>query len=193
MSEIGKKIDKVIKEGLSKIMKENGFKKSGRTFLKKVEDGWHIVNVQSSSGNLGVDGKFSVNLGIISNVISEKSGLKIPLKPKEYDSTVRERLGILVHGNDYWWDISDDTDILNLANEISENMSRYGFPWLQNYSSIKNISDKLKQQPSLQSISAALLAGNESEAKARYDKILLDRPAAKSMFKSWARNSGLSW
>ncbi|MCC4262860.1 DUF4304 domain-containing protein [Oceanimonas baumannii] len=193
MNEIGKRVDQVIKEGLSKVMKENGFKKSGRTFLKELEDGWHIVNIQASSGNLGTDGKFAVNLGVINNAISEKSGLKLPSKPKEYDSTVRERLGILVHDEDYWWEISDQTDISELANEISEAMSSHGFPWLQKYSSIADISDKLKQQPSLQSITAALLMGDELEAKARYDQILLDRPAAKSRFKSWANNLGLSW
>jgi hypothetical protein len=193
VSEIGKRIDQVIKEGLSKVMKENGFKKSGRTFLKETEDGWQIVNIQASSGNLGADGKFAINLGIINNAISEKSGLNIPSKPKEYDSTVRERLGTLVHGEDYWWEISDQTDISSLAKEITETMFGYGFPWLQKYSNIKDISEKLKLQPSLQSIAAALLTGSESEAKARYDQILTERPAAKSKYKSWAKSSGLSW
>nr|WP_086940652.1 DUF4304 domain-containing protein [Thaumasiovibrio occultus] len=193
MSEIGKRIDQVVKEGLSKVMKENGFKKSGRTFLKETQDGWKIVNIQASSGNLGADGKFAINLGIINNEIAEKSGLNIPSKPKEYDAIVRERLGKLVHGEDYWWEISDQTDISSLAKEITETMSGYGFPWLHKYSNIKDISEKLKQQPSLQSIAAALLAGNEPEAKARYDQILTERPAAKSRLKSWAKSSGLSW
>ena len=71
MSEIRKKVDQVIKLGITAYMKENGFKKTGRDWRKETPDGWHLMNIQASAYNKGQLGKIAVNLGIYNTEIED--------------------------------------------------------------------------------------------------------------------------
>lgn len=101
MSEIARSIDEVIRLGLADWMKAHSFKKNGRNWHKNQGGNWLIVNVQASQWNMGNEGKFTINPGVYATAIAALAGKK-PLegKPKEYESTVRERLGVLAYGED---------------------------------------------------------------------------------------------
>ena len=192
MSEIAQSIDKVIKLGLADLLKEYGFKKSGRNWHKAQGENWLIVNVQASRGNIGSEGQFTINLGVYATSVAALAGQK-PLggKPREYDSTLRERLGVIVDGKDHWWRIDGGTNLPSIADDVVEKMKLFGLPWLSAHSEVAQISETLKDSPSLLSVCAAWLAGSKDEAIQRLHSAIASRPAAKSHFRAWASRNGV--
>lgn len=192
MSEITKSIDAVIALGLAASLKAVGFRKAGRTWHKAIGEDYLIVNVQASSGNVGSDGKFTINLGVYNSEIAKLTGAATQEKPKEYQAIIRERIGPISYGHDHWWEIHKNTDLSVVSADVVEKMEKYGLPWLDNHQSISSISQALKQQPSLQSVAAALIAEGKEEALARLRFALVKRPAAKAGFTSWATKNDLA-
>lgn len=191
MSEIAQSIDEIIKLGLADFLKTQGYKKSGRNWHKPIQNNWLIVNVQASSGNIGSKGKFTINLGVYHAEIATLAGqASIDGKPKEYDSTVRERIGILAYGQDRWWVVDSTSNLEEIAAEVVEKMSSFGIPWLNSHIEASQISAALKDTPSLHAVCAALVAGNKSEAEQRLVAAIQARPAAKAHFLSWATKNG---
>src|SRR5215217_1628112 len=109
MSEIAKLIDDTIRGGLAPVLKQDGYRKSGRTFHAVRPESVLVVNVQASTGNVGSVGRFTINLGLYLPAVEtvlNGTGAMAAL-PKEYECTVRTRLkhnGI--GGTDQWWEIS---------------------------------------------------------------------------------------
>jgi hypothetical protein len=193
MSEIAQSVDEIIKLGLADLLKTNGYKKSGRNWHKPVQDNWLIVNVQASSGNTGSEGKFAINLGVYHAEIAALAGQStIDGKPKEYDSTVRERLGMLAYGRDHWWAINSVSNLKEIAAEVVEKMSSFGIPWLNSHTEASQISAALENTPSLHAVCAALASGNKSVAEQRLIAAIQSRPAAKAHFHSWATKNGFA-
>ncbi len=187
MSDIAQSIDEVIKLGLSDLLKKHGFKKSGRNWHKADGENWLIVNAQMSRSNLGGEGKFTINLGVYSASVAALAGQKaLEGKPKEYDSTIRERLGVLAYGKDHWWAIDPRSNLGSVSADVVEKMQSVGLPWLDTHRHISHLSDSLKDSPSLLSVCAAWLAGNKEEAIQRLQAAIESRPAAKEHFNAWA-------
>ena len=191
MSEISKSIDECIKLGIAKFLKAQGFKKSGRNWHKEIDNNWHIVNVQASSGNFASEGKFAINLGVYNAEIESYCGNCLSGKPKEYDSTIRIRLGATDSSSDYWWEIDARSDLQDIAIDVVQKLESEGMPWLEDHLDISNVSESLKMQPSVQSFSAALLSGDEKEAKRRIITAIEDRPRSEARFKRWASKTGI--
>lgn len=192
MSIISEKLDELIRLGLSDFMKAKGFKKTARSWHKKIGRDWFIVSIQSSSANLGSEGAFTINLGVYSAEVSLLAG-QVPVtgKPKAYEATVRERVGSLAYGSDYWWKMDSRSGLGCLAQDVVSKMQRYGIPWLESHRSISVIAGSLEKQPSLESFAAALLAGGEAQAIARMKKAIASRPRAKAGYIAWADRVGL--
>jgi len=64
MSEIAKRITAVVDEGLSSLLKKEGFRKRGINYYRTDGDAMQVVTVQSSQGNFGDSGRFRVNFGV---------------------------------------------------------------------------------------------------------------------------------
>jgi hypothetical protein len=192
MSEIARSIDEVLRLGLTDWMKAHSFKKSGRNWHKKLGDNWLIVNVQASEGNMGSEGKFAINLGVYATAIAALAGQK-PLegKPKEYESTVRKRLGVLAYGYDRWWSITPHSDLNAISADVVEKMQLFGLPWLNAHTENSQISAALKDTPSLLSICSAWVTGSREEATSRLKAAIAARPAAESHFSAWALKNGV--
>lgn len=193
MSAISKLIDEVLKLGLTPLMKEQGFRKTGRDYRRRVNDNWDILNVQSSQGNVGPNGKFTINLGVylpaISNLVSSYSPESAP---KEYECTIRVRIGSLMPQKaDFWWQIHPATDIGNLAKEVSLTTSKYVLDWFEAHHDPKQVAEALRSQPSIESAAAALAAGNRKEAFERIARMIATRPAATKRATEWAKEHGL--
>ena len=133
MSEIGNAIDAVIRGGLAPLMKREGFKKSGRNFLKVDSESVAVLNVQASTSNLGATGKFTINLGRYFPSVARAVGEpEFEGPPKEYDCTVRLRIGHLLPKNlDHWWTVGPETNIEQLALDIARVVEDVGLPWLR--------------------------------------------------------------
>jgi len=192
MSQIAQSIDEVIRLGLADWMKANGFKKAGRNWHRNQHDNWLVVSVQASRGNMGEEGMFAINLGVYSTAVAALAGLK-PLagKPKEYESTVRVRLGVLAYGNDHWWDITPSSDLNAISADVVEKMQLFGLPWLNAHTENWQISASLKDTPSLLSICSAWVTGNRDEAASRLKAAIAARPAARNHFAAWAVKHGI--
>ncbi|TQV74105.1 DUF4304 domain-containing protein [Aliikangiella marina] len=191
MSEISKLIDECIKLGIAKFLKSHGFNKSGRNWHKEVDNNWQIVNVQASSGNFASEGRFAINLGVYISEIESYCGNTLNGKPKEYDSTIGIRLGSTDSASDFWWEIDAKSDLQSISNDVVQKLESQGISWLNHHLDISNVSNSLNVQPSVQSFSAALLSGNEEEAKRRVIAAIEDRPRAEAHFKRWSTKAGL--
>lgn len=194
MSEIAKIIDQVIKEHIAPLMKERSFKKKARTFHKQSNDATLVVNIQASQWNQGVEGQFTVNLGAyFPDVETICESLPVKGIPKEYNNTVRKRIGQTMPSNcDKWWEIKPSTNLGNLGSDVALALSEYGLPWLQSMSTKESIKNELvAQRQYLRAAGLSLLNGCADEAKGFVQKQLKDKPLAASRTKSWAKRHGL--
>ena len=96
MKSASQKFTNVLEEGITPILKENGFKKKGQNYFKAIGEIGQIVNIQKDKWNSKDEIKFTINLGIfcekfwLSEFDFDKT-LKIPEFPKESESVIRER------------------------------------------------------------------------------------------------------
>jgi hypothetical protein len=192
LSDVAIQIDKIVGLGLAVLLKKNGFRKAGRTWHKSVNDDWQIINVQASASNSRDQGKFAVNLGVYSAQVAALAGQKKPEKvPKEFETTVRERLGSLAYEYDHWWTVEPTSDLNEIASDVEAKMQKFGLHWLDAHLEVAMIAAHLQETPSLHSFSAALLAWDKEEALRRYEAAIAARPAAKAHYVAWAVKSGL--
>src|SRR5690606_33030026 len=128
MSIVAKRIDEIVKLRLAPLLKASGFTKSGREFHRQRDGNWHVVNVQASMGNVGDTGKFTINLGVFHPAISLLAGKPLQTsKPKEYECTVRERIGGLMPGEtDYWWEVSPQIPAHHVAEDVASAVEQLG-------------------------------------------------------------------
>jgi len=193
MSEIGKSIDGIVKEELASLLKQNGFKKTARNFYRAYENRIDVINVQASQWNHGDEGKFTVNVGVYYPSIAEITGAP-PIKgmPKEYDCTIRERIGSLTDANkDTWWLIDSKTDRSATASDLASKVETLCLPWLDRMSNLEAVKDGVAKRWPLVAAGIALFQDRESEAKAFLEQSLKQQPMAKSRAKAWGKKRGL--
>ena len=193
MSDISRSIDEVIKLGVTPLLNAFEFNKSGRTFHRSFSEIWQVVNVQASQGNIGANGKFTINLGIYHPGIAALAGRSLGAeKPKEYECIVRKRIGdLLPNKTDYWWEITPSTKAEELAKEVGAAVEKLGLPWLEKCSDIRKIAYILSEKPSILSAAAALFLGDKQEARRRVLRMMAERPMTTDAARSWAEKYGL--
>jgi hypothetical protein len=142
-------LDKVEKDVFAKL-KPLGFKKNGRTFNRRLDNGIiEVINFQSGQYPVGqgyeipgfrenLYGKFVVNLGVcIESLYKFQSPTEDKKYYKEYDCQIRDRLGTLITGQDYWWTITDDNE--KITQEIIEGLETKGLEWFSGIDSKEKI------------------------------------------------------
>lgn len=141
-------VDKV-QEPVSVLLRSHGFRKSGRTYNRIVEDDIvHVINFQMGAYPIGrhiipglresLYGQFTVNLGVFLPCVA-----KITQHPKpkrayhDYDCEIRERLGALANsGKDVWWDTSQSPESLG---QLITELGAFGLPFLETYNSYSDV------------------------------------------------------
>ncbi len=188
--EIGKRIDETIRLGLAPLLKQQGFSKSGRTFHRLTGVVWQVVNVQASQGNSDASGKFTINVGVYVPEVAVLAGqAPIAGKPKEYECTVRERIGTLMPGGaDHWWVLLPSTDLAVVATSVTQAVTAYGLPWLDAHASVQQVTQALACQPSVMAAAAAL-AADRDEAIKRIKRMETERPLAGGTARAWAKKT----
>jgi hypothetical protein len=150
-------LDIVEKDVFAKL-KPLGFKKNGRTFNRRLDDGIiQVINFQSGQYPIGqgyeipglrenLYGKFVVNLGVcVESLYKFQSPTENKKYYKEYDCQIRARLGTLLTGQDYWWTITNDNK--KITQEIIEGLETKAFHWFSGLDTKEKIISNNGQLP----------------------------------------------
>ena len=193
MSEIAKRIDSIIRERLSPLLKKNGFKKKARNFYREYSDRVEVINVQASQWNEGNEGKFTINVGVYYPEISKiLEAPPVRGAPKEYDCTVRERIGLLTpEKKDQWWHVDDSANDLEISENVANQVEKICLPWLSEMSDLENVKNYALKNMAFVAAGIALFQGNREEASALIEKALKQKPLAKSKINSRGKKHGV--
>ncbi len=128
------KFDKLIKEGFHKILKPRGFKKKNRNFYKAVNDIGYVLNIQSSKYNTKDHIEFTINNGIFSPAYwngqyNYQGKANPPDFPSEPNCALRKRIGDLTEGTDIWYEITPETDEVELILEMISGVKNHILPF----------------------------------------------------------------
>lgn len=194
MSESAKRIDTIIRGRLAPRLKQAGFRKNARNFYREHSDHVDLINVQASLYNSATDSRFTVNVGVyypeISNLVDAR-----PVRglPKEYDCTIRERIGSLRADQlDYWWRVDSASDDHAIAIDLASQVDDLCLPWLDQMSDLAAVGKAAaaRGRP-IVAAAIALKHGRQDEAKAIIQQVIANTPRARSRFVSWAREHDL--
>lgn len=118
--------DEIIKNLVFPFFKELGFKKSGNVFNKKTTELTQVVNIQKSRWNHQDNVSFTFNIGFfVAEIYSENWNKEIPKIIRDYDCQICFRLGQVIKGNDYWYELNNNTEKVNLEIEIYKHLEDY--------------------------------------------------------------------
>jgi hypothetical protein len=192
VSDIGKAIDRLIGLELAPYLKSMGFKKKARDFYRVDAESIAVINVQASQGNAGEKGRFTINVGRYFPAIAKVQDKTLSgSHPKEYECTVRERLGALMDGNDKWWVVDTATDNAEIASELRYVVERFAMPWLQRIATLSGLRQNPARSQPLTEASLAFLFGDRESAIRLAREFRKDRPMAASAVEVWAQRNGL--
>ncbi len=197
-SEVAKRIDEVIRLGLTPALEADGYLKKSRTFHRVSDDCVRVVNVQASDWNDPRIGRFTLNLGVFFPQVDRihpqllRSGL-----PNEAQCTVRMRIGELMPGRrDTWWDIEAGADPAPIAEKIGQVWLRFGRPWIERVADLREARAlAIKLGWPLHVIAMSLVLGERADAERRMAALLRAHdgdPARHAELAAWARAAGLS-
>ena len=191
--EIATLINRIVDEAIAEPLAAAGFKRSGRTWRRALDSGLvHVVNVQWSPRDRGVEGTFSLNGGVYSRELAESIALYQPTSsPKEYDCQVRLRPGPHRRAN---WQVRvpgiarPDPDVAGFlarvfawldrradrkagdqhakaTRELRETLEHHVFPAFERINTLRGLRDELARSPDLfWAAHASLLLGERDEA-----------------------------
>lgn len=136
----------LIKNVISPFLKEMGFRKNGNTFNLKTNELTQVVSVQKSKWNDHDKVSFTFNIGFFDEkMYLEKSNSETPKFIREYDCQVRFRLGQIIKGHDYWYELNKTTNKGNLEIEIFNHLNNFLKPILKKNNDLNAIKDLLLQ------------------------------------------------
>ena len=109
----------------------HGFGQRGLVLHKSAGGNVALVEFQLSDKTSKERVVFTVNLGI---VCGELSGAAVSRKASVMDAHLRQRLGFLLPDRaDKWWEITAQTNLIALANELSATIEERALPYLDEY------------------------------------------------------------
>jgi hypothetical protein len=195
MSEISKRIDEIVKVDLAVRLKVEGFRKSSRTFFRPAAEHTAVVNIQASLHNEGDSGTFAVNLGVYFPVFAELGGGLVSRGafPKEYECSIRDRLGALAHeGRDYWWPVQPGADTEALGRSVGAAWAAYGRSWMERVSTLQGAFESTREQNLYFPAAIFALALGDRESAASLIRRAIERlPRGRPRFESWGARHGL--
>ena len=199
--ELAKLINRIIDDAIAEPLAAAGFKRSGRTWRRTLDNGLvHVVDVPWSPRDRGVEGSFGLGAGVYSRELAQSLALYKPThSPKEYDCQVRLRPG--PHGRASWqvrvpgiatpdpdaprflarvfgWldrraDGKAGDQQVRATRELRETLERHAFPAFERLSTLRGVRDELARSPDLYwAAHASLLLGDREEAKQLLERAL---------------------
>jgi Domain of unknown function (DUF4304) len=199
--DIAKLINHIVNDAIAEPLAAAGFERFGRTWRRTLQNGLvHVVNVQWSPRQRGVEGIFGLNAGVYSRELAESIALYKPTSsPKEYDCQVRLRPG--PHGRGRWqvrvpgiatpdpdltglfarvfaWldrraDSKAGAQQVKVTRELREALEGHVFPAFERLSTLRALRDELARSPDLfWAAHASLLLGEREAAKQLLERTL---------------------
>lgn len=161
------KRDRLIKEVIKPLFKENGFRVPGNTFRKSETNFIKIFNIQSSAWNLDDHVSFYLNIGFLFPIYFEVTDQPLPKQPKEYDCIFRIRTDSLT-GLNQSYEISPKTEFEELKELIESDLTQFVFPFFERYKNIEdclNLNKEFEDQhaPVEPYVALTLIKNNEFE------------------------------
>ena len=193
-SEIGRRIDDILRLDLASRLKKAGYRKQARNFHAASPDHIKVVNVQAGRCSDESTGSFTINLGVYFPEVSRLAEAPpFKGKPKEYDCTVRQRLGPLMHdGKDIWWRIDSSTVCRVLAGKVGTAWNAFGRPWLERVSSLAGAHSELVNRKNYFGAAViSLLLERPSEAGDLVREAARRQPLAADRIHDWGRKHDL--
>ena len=216
--EIAKLINRIIDESITAPLATAGFRRTGRTWRRSVDEGViQVVNVQWSPRDGGVEAVFWLNAGVYIRALAESIALyAITASPKEYDCQLRRRPG--PPGGNGWrvrlpsvenedpeakgWFIEFFSWLARRAEnklveqaaraprEMREALEQHAFPWLERVSTLSGARDELLRGPDMFWAAHASLLLGEREAAARIVEKTLARAKSNPEYSEMVRAWG---
>jgi hypothetical protein len=198
---IAKLINRIIDDAIAAPLAGAGFKRSGRIWRRTLDNGLvHVVEVQWSPRDGGVEGVFGVAAGVYARELAESIALYKPTRsPKEPDCQVRLRPG--AHGRNNWRVrvpglAKPDPDLPGVfgrffawldrraddkaggnhekaARELRDTLTNHTLPVFERLSTMRGVRDELARGPDVYwAAHASLLLGERGEARQLLDRAL---------------------
>jgi hypothetical protein len=195
MSVISARIDDVIARDLALRLKEDGYRKSGRTFYRAAVDHTRVVNVQGNKWNEGDEGSFAINLDVYFPIVAALGGGPAARGafPKEYECSIRARLGEGAHEfRDHWWSVRPADDVALVARVVGAAWNDYGRSWFEKAATLSGAYEISCQQ--LQHFPAAIFAlalEERGKAALHLERAIERLPRGRPRFEEWGKRHRL--
>jgi hypothetical protein len=209
--QIAKLINRIVDDAIAAPLAAAGYKKTGRTWRRYLDDGVvQVVHIPWSPRSGGVEGSFSISAGVYFPALAESLALFPPTKaPKEHNCHVRDNSQV---GGRRGWEVRvpsltrPDPDLGDgwfaaffswldrradrkapaqherATRELRESLERHTLPWLERVSTLRGARDHLvRRGPLFWAAHASLLLGERDEAKR-----LLEQELAKTKVPEYA-------
>ena len=182
-----KVIDAIISSGPRQFLKDQGFRKMARSFVKEVGGLYWIINFQSSMWNSPESARFTINVMLVLPFLHEVwTPHPLPANPASAASLCSFRIGLLMpEKKDHWWEVDPTTNAEAVGIELVEALRGYALPALSQASDLEWIVEQLLDKKHFsgcmmnQSLAAAILLvylDRESEARRIIDELKKDNP-----------------
>ena len=143
--------DEILNNLVFPFFKELGFKKNGNGFNKKTKELIQVVNIQKSKWNNQSDLQFTFNIGFFNaEIYSEFYKNEIPKFIREYDCQIKFRLGQVVKGNDYWYELNKKTEKANLEIEIYNHLKNNLKPILEKNIDLNSLKELILKDKNIE-------------------------------------------
>jgi len=178
-------IDEMVKTHLKPALHEFGFKSRSSTFFRQNGELVEIVSPQKSKWNNSTGAKFTINLGVYWPKVQEILGrASQSFPPKEYECTLRQRLGpLFADQRDYWWTVLPDSNIRTIGEDVTEKLRSFAMPWLRRATSL---DDAVAIARATEAIVLHVLKGERGLATSLLNEAFTKSKHAKAFFRSLA-------
>ena len=167
-TEVEGKFDYLVSKVIWPHFKSLGYKKSGNNFrfYDETTGLGKIVNFQKSTYYNKEHIHFTINIGVFLNNEHLTWGRLLGNKFTEPCCVLRERIGDLMKINNIWFDLTSETDTIELNNDIEDMCIKYIIPYLSKYNSTHDVFHAIvdKSRNSINEIKALFYSGYIKEA-----------------------------
>ncbi len=136
-----------VSKAVQSVLGEQGFHRRGHHLFRPAEDLFHGVHFQASRWGSRAEGSFTVNLVVAAPyVYGCWTGRPLPANPATALYPVQQRLGLVMpQHRDIWWNVSTDTYLPGLAEEVACVVVAYGLPFFDQYPSTMAMLEKVRR------------------------------------------------
>lgn len=191
-----KMVGALITRGVVPVLKPLGFKRSGTTFRRELDECIQVVNVQSSQWNDRDHARFTINLGIYFPAVEVPLAdfLKSSLGesgPRASQCHLRQRIGgVLQTARDLWWTLRPGEPAASVVTEVEAALRGPAMQWFERNARPTALLSSTELVTRASVLGAALLAGNDAVARQLAHEFLDDSPEETEL-REWLVARGL--